>query len=87
MERWYMVKKSCEGLGFKQPSPVRMSIRRMKINYITMIKESVMSNERPTVFDRHTVPTSNVFVFDHLAESTQETSQLDFFELMQRKYK
>ena len=82
-----MFKQSCEVLGFKQPSPVRMSIRRMNINYITVIEEPVMSNERPIVFDRLTVPTSNVSVFDRLANSTQGTSLFDCFELMQRKYK
>ncbi|XP_070008233.1 uncharacterized protein [Nicotiana sylvestris] len=40
-----------EGLGYKQPSPVRISIRRVSSNYITVEDESAASN-RPSVFDR-----------------------------------
>ncbi|XP_060194933.1 uncharacterized protein LOC132624123 [Lycium barbarum] len=44
--------QSRESLGYKQPPPVRISIRRASINYITVEDESVASNKRPSVFDR-----------------------------------
>ncbi|XP_070014746.1 uncharacterized protein [Nicotiana sylvestris] len=40
-----------EGLGYKQPSPVRISIRRSSSNYITVEYESATSNKF-YVFDR-----------------------------------
>ncbi|XP_070034861.1 uncharacterized protein [Nicotiana tomentosiformis] len=40
-----------EGLGYKQQSPVRISIRRASINYITVEDEPATSN-KPYVFDR-----------------------------------
>ena len=59
----------------------------MSINYITMIEEPAMSNKRTSMFDRLTVPTSNVLVLDWLVESTQETSVFDCLGPMKRKYK
>ncbi|XP_070015667.1 uncharacterized protein [Nicotiana sylvestris] len=49
-----------EGLGYKQPSPVRISIRRASSNYISVEDEFAASN-RPSVFDR-------------LGKSTERTS-------------
>jgi len=40
-----------EGLGYKQPPPIRISIKRVSNNYITMEDESTNSNKRPSVFD------------------------------------
>ncbi|XP_070011134.1 uncharacterized protein [Nicotiana sylvestris] len=40
-----------EGLGYKQLSPVRISIRRASNNYITVEDESAASS-RPSIFDR-----------------------------------
>uniref|UniRef100_M1DDF4 Uncharacterized protein n=1 Tax=Solanum tuberosum TaxID=4113 RepID=M1DDF4_SOLTU len=41
-----------EGLGYKQPPPIRISIKRVSNNYITVEDESTNSNKRPSVFDR-----------------------------------
>ncbi|XP_070006858.1 uncharacterized protein [Nicotiana sylvestris] len=54
-----------EGLGYKQPSPVRISIRRASSNYITVEDESAASN-RPSVFDRLGKSTVRTSVFERL---------------------
>lgn len=46
-----------------------------------------MSNEKPSVFARLIVPTSNVFLFYWLVKSTQETLVCDHLGPMKRKYK
>ncbi|XP_060194995.1 uncharacterized protein LOC132624194 [Lycium barbarum] len=66
IEKGYAVKQSHEGLGYKQPSPVRISIRRASNNYITTKEESTASNQRLSVFDRLTNPTPRISVFDRL---------------------
>ncbi|XP_059281291.1 uncharacterized protein LOC132034986 [Lycium ferocissimum] len=66
IEKGYAVKQSREGLGYKQPSPVRISIRRASNNYITTKEESTSSNQRLSVFDRLTNPTPRISVFDRL---------------------
>ncbi|XP_060180738.1 uncharacterized protein LOC132610466 [Lycium barbarum] len=66
IEKGYAVKQSREGLGYKQPSPVRISIRRASNNYITTKEESTASNQRLSVFDRLTNPTPRISVFDRL---------------------
>nr|XP_009798143.1 PREDICTED: uncharacterized protein LOC104244429 [Nicotiana sylvestris] len=52
------VKQSREGLGYKQPPLVRISIRRASINYITTEDEPADPNKRPSVFDRLGEPTT-----------------------------
>ncbi|XP_070026114.1 uncharacterized protein [Nicotiana sylvestris] len=54
-----------EGLGYKQLSPVRISIRRACSNYITIEDESAASN-RPYVFDRLGKSTMRTSVFERL---------------------
>ncbi|XP_060210431.1 uncharacterized protein LOC132637344 [Lycium barbarum] len=58
--------QSREGLGYKQPPPVRISIRRASINYITVEDESVTSNKRPSVFDRLGKSATKASVFERL---------------------
>ncbi|XP_075092300.1 uncharacterized protein LOC142172552 [Nicotiana tabacum] len=62
----HAVKQSREGLGYKQPPPVRISIRRVSINYITTEDEPVDPNKRPFVFDRLGEPTTRTSVFERL---------------------
>ncbi|KAH0773669.1 hypothetical protein KY290_010806 [Solanum tuberosum] len=40
-----------EGLGYKQPPPIRISIKRASNNYITTKDESATSNKKSSVFD------------------------------------
>ncbi|XP_070025737.1 uncharacterized protein [Nicotiana sylvestris] len=59
------MRQPCEGLGYKQPSLVRISIRRASINHITVEDESAASN-KPSVFDRLGESTMRTFVFERL---------------------
>ncbi|XP_070057676.1 uncharacterized protein [Nicotiana tomentosiformis] len=59
------MRQPCEGLGYKQLSPVRISIRRASSNYITAEDESVASS-RPSVFDRLGKSTVRTSVFERL---------------------
>ncbi|XP_070020850.1 uncharacterized protein [Nicotiana sylvestris] len=54
-----------EGLRYKQPSPVRISIRRVSSNYISVEDESAASN-RPSVFDRLRKSTVRTSIFERL---------------------
>ncbi|XP_070008667.1 uncharacterized protein [Nicotiana sylvestris] len=60
----HVVKQSREGLGYKQPLLVRISIRRASINYITTEDEPAGPNKRPSVFDRLGEPTTRISVFE-----------------------
>uniref|UniRef100_M1DD60 Gag-pol polyprotein n=1 Tax=Solanum tuberosum TaxID=4113 RepID=M1DD60_SOLTU len=53
-----------EGLGYKQPPPIRISIKRVSNNYITVEDESTNSNKRPSVFDRLGSSTKRISVFE-----------------------
>ncbi|XP_070019971.1 uncharacterized protein [Nicotiana sylvestris] len=64
--REHVVKQSREGLGNKQPPPVRISIRRASINYITMEDKPTDPNKRPSIFDRLGEPTIKTSVFERL---------------------
>ncbi|KAH0636032.1 hypothetical protein KY290_036427 [Solanum tuberosum] len=55
-----------EGLGYKQPPPIRISIKRVSNNYITVEDESTNSNKRPSVFDRLGSSTKRISVFERL---------------------
>ncbi|XP_070040997.1 uncharacterized protein [Nicotiana tomentosiformis] len=55
-----VMSQPCVGLGYKQPSPVHISIRRASSNYITVEDESADTNR--------------TFVFDRLGKSTLWTS-------------
>ena len=45
-------RKMREGLGYTQPSPIHISIRRASNNHITFEDDVTASNKRPFVFDR-----------------------------------
>ncbi|XP_070013905.1 uncharacterized protein [Nicotiana sylvestris] len=59
------MRQPCEGLGYKQPSPVHISLRRADSNYITAEDESVASN-KPSVFDRLGKSPVGTSVFERL---------------------
>ncbi|XP_070050774.1 uncharacterized protein [Nicotiana tomentosiformis] len=59
------MRQPCEGLRYKQPSPVCISIRRASNNYITLEDESAASN-RLSVFDRLGKSTVRTSVFERL---------------------
>ncbi|XP_059288127.1 uncharacterized protein LOC132041429 [Lycium ferocissimum] len=58
--------QSHKGLGYKQPPPVCISIRRTSTNHITVEDESVASNKRPLVFDRLGKSTTKASMFERL---------------------
>ncbi|XP_070029104.1 uncharacterized protein [Nicotiana sylvestris] len=60
-DKEHMVKQLREGLSYKQPPPIRISIRRASINYITMEDEPVDPNKRPSVFDRLGEPATRTY--------------------------
>ncbi|XP_059289059.1 uncharacterized protein LOC132042550 [Lycium ferocissimum] len=51
---------------YKKPPPVRISIRKASINYITVEDESVASNKRLSVFDYLRNSTAKASVFERL---------------------
>uniref|UniRef100_M0ZZ74 Uncharacterized protein n=1 Tax=Solanum tuberosum TaxID=4113 RepID=M0ZZ74_SOLTU len=53
-----------EGLGYKQPPPIRISIKRVSNNYITVEDESTNSNKRPSIFDRLRSSTKRISLFE-----------------------
>ncbi|XP_070039572.1 uncharacterized protein [Nicotiana tomentosiformis] len=59
------MRQPCEGLGYKQPLPVCISIRRVSSNYITVEDESATSN-KPSIFDRLGKSTARTSVFERL---------------------
>nr|XP_009587137.1 uncharacterized protein LOC104084886 [Nicotiana tomentosiformis] len=65
-DKEHVVKKSREGLGYKQAPTVRISIRRASSYYITMEDEPIDPNKRPSVFDRLGEPTKRTSVFERL---------------------
>nr|XP_016466442.1 PREDICTED: uncharacterized protein LOC107789180 [Nicotiana tabacum] len=63
-DKAHVMKQSREGLGYKQPLPVRISIRRASIDYITMEDEPADINKRPSILDRLGEPTTRTSVFE-----------------------
>ncbi|XP_075112367.1 uncharacterized protein LOC142182210 [Nicotiana tabacum] len=61
MEKGYPLKQSRERLGYKQPPPICISIKRASCNYITAKEVSMMLNKKPSVFDQLTKPRTSVF--------------------------
>uniref|UniRef100_M1DGH8 Uncharacterized protein n=1 Tax=Solanum tuberosum TaxID=4113 RepID=M1DGH8_SOLTU len=55
-----------ERLGYKQSPPIRISIKRVSNNYITVEDESTNSNKRPSAFDRLGSSTKRISVFERL---------------------
>ncbi|KAH0748120.1 hypothetical protein KY290_027352 [Solanum tuberosum] len=56
----------CEGLGYKQPPPICIAIKRAIYNYITAEDESATSNKRSSVFNQLGNSTKRIFVFERL---------------------
>ncbi|KAH0685749.1 hypothetical protein KY285_019065 [Solanum tuberosum] len=62
----HAMRQQREGLGYKQPPPIRISIKRVSNNYITVEDESTNSNKRPSIFDRLGSSTKRISVFERL---------------------
>ncbi|KAH0647761.1 hypothetical protein KY285_033009 [Solanum tuberosum] len=55
-----------EGLGYSQPPPIRISIRRASNNHITFEDDVATPNKNPSVFDRLGESTTRTSVFERL---------------------
>uniref|UniRef100_M1DNM7 Reverse transcriptase family protein n=1 Tax=Solanum tuberosum TaxID=4113 RepID=M1DNM7_SOLTU len=55
-----------EGLGYSQPPPIRISIRRASNNHITFEDDVATPNKKPSVFDRLGESTTRTSVFERL---------------------
>ncbi|KAH0746439.1 hypothetical protein KY285_008096 [Solanum tuberosum] len=62
----HVMRQQREGLGYKQPLPIRISIKRVSNDYITVEDESTNSNERPSIFDRLGNSTKRISIFERL---------------------
>ncbi|KAH0657785.1 hypothetical protein KY289_026533 [Solanum tuberosum] len=59
-------RQRCEGLGYKQPPPICIAIKRAIYNYITEEDESATSNKRSFVFNRLGNSTKRISIFERL---------------------
>ncbi|KAH0686456.1 hypothetical protein KY284_017009 [Solanum tuberosum] len=53
-----------KGLGYSQPSPIRISIRRASNNHITFEDDVATPNKKPSVFDQLRESTARTSVFE-----------------------
>ncbi|XP_049378083.1 uncharacterized protein LOC125842824 [Solanum stenotomum] len=60
------LRQAREGLGYSQPPPIRISIRRARNNHITFEDDVTTPNKKPSVFDRLGESTTRTFVFERL---------------------
>ncbi|XP_075083267.1 uncharacterized protein LOC142167015 [Nicotiana tabacum] len=70
MEKGYSLKQSRKSLGYKQPPPIHISIKRASCNYITVKEVSMTLNEKTSVFDRLMKP--RTLVFDRLDRDSKD---------------
>ncbi|KAF3641880.1 hypothetical protein FXO37_22765 [Capsicum annuum] len=59
-------RKACEGLGYAQPPPICISIRKAVSNYNTVEEKSIAANKRSSIFDRLGESTARTSVFERL---------------------
>ncbi|XP_049359184.1 uncharacterized protein LOC125823856 [Solanum verrucosum] len=55
-----------EGLGYSQPAPIRISIRRASNNHITFEDDVTTPNKKPSVFDRLGESPARTSVFERM---------------------
>ena len=55
-----------EGVGYKNPPPIRIYIKWVSNNYITAKDESTNSKKRPSIFDRLGSSTQRISIFEKL---------------------
>ncbi|KAH0779194.1 hypothetical protein KY290_005621 [Solanum tuberosum] len=55
-----------ESLGYSQPPPIRISIRRANNNHITFEDDVVTPNKNPSIFDRLRESTARTSVFERM---------------------
>ena len=65
-----------EGLGYSQPPPIRISIRRANNNHITFEDDVTASNKRPSVFDRLGEATTRISLFKRLGPLKKNNKNL-----------
>ncbi|KAL3365308.1 hypothetical protein AABB24_010450 [Solanum stoloniferum] len=76
-------RQRCEGLGYKQPSPICIAIKRAIYNYITAEDESATSNKRSYVFNRLGNSTKRISVFERLGPLRKKTKVLRNNKIME----
>ncbi|KAH0767934.1 hypothetical protein KY285_003805 [Solanum tuberosum] len=64
-----------EGLGYSQPPPIRIYIRRESNNHITFEDEVTTPNKKPFVFDRLGESTARTFVFERLGPLNKKNNK------------
>lgn len=69
-------RKKREGLGYSQPPPIRISIRRASNNHITFEDDVTASNKRPSVFDRLGEATTRISLFKRLGPLKKNNKNL-----------
>ena len=69
-------RKKREGLGYSQPPPIRISIRRASNNHITFEDDVTAPNKRPYVFDRLGEATTRISVFERLSPLKKNNKKL-----------
>lgn len=59
-------RQTCEGLGYSQPPPMCISIRRASNNHITFEDDVTSPNKKPSIFYRLGESTARTSVFERL---------------------
>ncbi|XP_015168900.1 uncharacterized protein [Solanum tuberosum] len=62
----YLRRQAREGLGYSQPLPIRISIRRASNNHIPFEDDVATPNKKPSVFDRLGESTTIISMFERL---------------------
>ncbi|XP_069145970.1 uncharacterized protein [Solanum lycopersicum] len=69
-------RKAREGLSYRQPPPIHISIRRSSNNHITFEDDVTAPYKRPSVFDRLGKATTRIFVFERLGPLKKNNKNL-----------
>ncbi|XP_015064486.1 uncharacterized protein LOC107009658 [Solanum pennellii] len=69
-------RKAREGLGYSQPPPIRISIRRASNNHITFEDDVTAPNKRLSIFDRLGEATTRISVFERLGPLKKNNKNL-----------
>ena len=69
-------RKAREGLGYSQPPPILISIRRASNNHITFEDDVTTPNKRPSIFDRLGEVTTRISVFERLGPLKKNNKNL-----------
>ncbi|XP_015068882.1 uncharacterized protein LOC107013500 [Solanum pennellii] len=69
-------RKAREGLGYIQPPPIRISIRKASNNHITFEDDVTAPNKRSSIFDRLGESTTRISVFERLGPLKKNNKNL-----------